>query len=83
MNLAVADIIYSTYPIPKIALSHSSIDPDEVTGKVLCTLSDGSLALLGAASSVVTLVAIATERYFAVIHPHENKGKLTTHKLKV
>ena len=55
-----------------------------MTGKILCILlTGGNLAWVGASSSVVTLVAIAVERYYAVIYPHGNKGKLTIRKLKV
>ena len=32
---------------------------------------------------MITLVAIAAERYFAVIYPAGNVGKLTKRKLKV
>ena len=46
-------------------------------------LADASLTWLGGNASVFTLVAIAIERYYAVIFPHENKGKLTMRKLKV
>ena len=41
------------------------------------------MAWIGAASEVVTLVAIAVERYYAVRYPHGNKGKLTTRKRMV
>ena len=76
--------MYSTYPIPKIILTHTATHPDGVTGKVLCTLvTGGNLAWVGAASSVFTLVAIAMERYCAVKYPLVNKGKLTRHRLKV
>ena len=46
-------------------------------------LADAALAWLGGNASVFTLVAIAIERYYAVIFPHGNKGKLTMRKLKV
>ena len=32
---------------------------------------------------MITLLVIAIERYFAVVHPHGNKEKLTKRKLKV
>lgn len=76
--------MYSIFLTPELILSHISTHPEGVTGKVLCTLTtDGNLAWVGGASSVITLVAIATERYYAVIYPHGNKGKLTMRKLKV
>ena len=37
----------------------------------------------GAAASAFSLVAIAFERYFAVMHPDDNTEKLTQGKLRV
>ena len=76
--------MYATFNIPIIILSHTQTYPKGKIGTFLCILlTDGTLAWLGATSSVVTLVAIAIERYFAVIYPHGNKGKVTKRKLKV
>ena len=84
MNLAVGDTIYAIFIIPEMILSHISTHPEGMTGKVFCVLlTDGNLAWIGGYSSVITLVFIATERYFAVIYPLRNKGKLSTRKLKV
>ena len=46
-------------------------------------MTGGTIAYIGGVASVVTLVAIATERYYAVMHPLENIGKLTDLKMKV
>ena len=76
--------MYATFHIPEIILSHTQFHPEGKTGTLLCILLiDETLAWIGADSSVVTLVAIAMERYFAVIYPYGNKGKLTKRKLKV
>ena len=84
VNLAVADIVYSLFLIPMVILTHISSHPEGISGKVLCTLlTDGILAWVGAASSVITLTAIAFERYYAVIYPHGNKGNLNMRKVKV
>ena len=84
MNLAVADLMYATFLVPVLIMSHTSSHPEGVTGKILCTLLTGrNLAWIGTGSSVVTLVAIAVERYYAVIYPLGNKGKFTMRKLKV
>lgn len=37
----------------------------------------------GATASAFTLVVIAVERYYAVMHPYSIKGKMTNNKLKV
>ena len=69
---------------PKYILIHTFTHPDRLPGTVLCRLlTGGSLSWVGGASSVFTLVVIAIERYYAVMHPYGNKGKLTNRKLKV
>ena len=84
MNLAVADIIYPIFLIPPTILRHTATHPEGVTGRILCTLlTDGNVSWVGAGLSVFMLVAIAIERYFAVIHPLGNKRNLTMRKLKV
>ena len=80
INLAVADIIYAIFTIPKMVLTH--IQPNGATGKLLYTF--GTFAWVGAASSVFTLVTVAVERYWGVVHPYVGSGKrLTMRKLKV
>ena len=83
MNLAVGDITYATFNIPQLVISHINGHPEGVAGRVLCIFRNGLLAWVGEYASVFTLVAIATERYYAVIYPLGNKGKLTIRKLKV
>lgn len=84
LNLAAADMILAIFFVPPYILIHTFTHPHGVPGTVLCRLlTGGVLAWIGAAASVFTLVVIATERYFAVLHPLESKGKLTYRKLKV
>ena len=84
VNLAVADIMYATFMAPAIISSLYVSHPEGVAGTILCKLlTGGAVAWVAGASSVVTLTTIAIERYYAVMHPHGNKGKLTKRKLKV
>ena len=84
VNLAAADALYATFLTPQIFFKIASIHPEGIAGTVLCnTISGGNLAWIAGTSSVVTLFAIAAERYYAVIHPLGNMGKLTKSKLKV
>ena len=84
VNLAVADIMHATFMIPPIILSLNVSHPEGVTGRVLCALLTGeNVAWVGAISAIFTLIAIAVERYFAVVYPYGNKGKLTMRRLKV
>ena len=84
MNLAVADALYATFVTPDIFLKVISTYPGGMPGTVLCKLlTSGTVVWIAALSSVVTLVAIAAERYYAIIDPVGNMGKLTKSKLKV
>ena len=84
VNLALADMLYATFDNASAFLTLTSTNPDGVGGTVLCKLlSGGSLEWIAGISSVVTLLAIAAERYYAVIYPVGNVGRLTKRKLKV
>jgi len=84
VNLAVADILFAVFYIPKIILGQTFIEqPEGVAGGLLCTLlTNGTLAWVGASSTVLTLVAIATGRYYVVVYPYRNTGKITMCKLR-
>ncbi|KAL9957240.1 hypothetical protein ACROYT_G038852 [Oculina patagonica] len=84
-NVAVADITYAVFIVPGIFFKvYSAHHPDGPTGAILCKLvTGGNFAWVGSVASFVTLVAIAIERYFAVMYPHGSKWKLTKRKLKV
>ena len=46
-------------------------------------VTGGGLEWTGAEASIFTVLAVAFERYFAVVHPYGNRGKLTFRKVKV
>lgn len=84
VNLAVADILFGTFMATRVFFKLTFNHPDGTTGKMLCKfITDGNVAWIAGASSFVTLVAIAIERYYAVMYPLGNRGKLTKRKLKV
>ena len=84
VNLAVADAMYATFTTQQDFLMIIPTHPGGTIGTVLCKLvTSGYLAWTAGTSSVVTLVAIAAVRYFAVIYPAGNVGKLTKRKIKV
>ncbi|KAL9975315.1 hypothetical protein ACROYT_G012468 [Oculina patagonica] len=84
VNLAVADILFAAFIAPDIFFALTSTHPEGMVGTVLCKLlTGGNVAYIASASSVVTLVAIAVERYYAVVYPLGDKGELTERKLKV
>ena len=72
----------ATFLAPRPVFIHTFTHPDEVTGDVLRKLlTGGDFGWVGGAASVFTLVAIGIERYYVVLYPYGNKGRLT--KLKV
>lgn len=84
VNLAVADILFATFIAPDVIFSVFLTHPDGLTGTILCKLlTGGNFAWVGAAASAFTFSAVAIERYYAVMHPLSNKGKLTKRKIKV
>lgn len=84
LNLAVADAMVALFIAPRFILIHTFEHPDGQAGTWVCKLlTGGNLTWTGGAASVFTLVAIAFERYYAVMYPYGNKGKLTYDKLKV
>ena len=83
-NLAIADALHAAFLTPQTSFNITPTHPEGIAGTVLCKLiTGGNLACAVKTSSVVTLVAIAAERYYAVIYPVGNIGKLTKRKLKV
>lgn len=83
VNLAIGDMMYAAFIAPEVILTITGNHPGGKGGTVMCKLlTAGILAWVGGFSSMVTLVVIAFERYFAVICPYENK-RLTKEKLKV
>ena len=84
VNLAAADISYAIFAVPNIILRHHFYHPEGLAGTLLCTTLTGkNLSWVGGRASMITLLVIAIERFFAVVHPLGHKGKLTNRKLKV
>ncbi|KAL9957215.1 hypothetical protein ACROYT_G038825 [Oculina patagonica] len=83
VNLAIADIIYAAFISPRVFYQLPfAYHPDGIGGTILCKfVSGGSVAWTGSACSIVTLVVIAIERYYAVMYPHGGKWNLTKRKL--
>ena len=84
MNLAVADMTAGIFLALRYIFIHTFTHPDGVTGNVLCKLlTAGTWGWVGTSASVFSLVVIAIERYYAVLQPHGNKGRLSKRKMKV
>ena len=84
VNLASADIVVAIFIGIQFIATPTFTHPQGTLGSVLCkTLTGGTPGWVGAVASVFSLVAIAIERYWAVLHPHSQKIKLTKTKIAI
>ena len=84
VNLAVADIFVGVFFGIQFIVTPTLTHPAAGTGDLLCKLVTGGVpGWVGAVTSVFTLVAIAIERYYAVMFPHSQRGKLTKGKIVI
>ena len=84
VNLAVADMISALCISIRYVITPFVTYPEGDIGRYLCMfLIDGDLAWISAAESVLCLVYIAVERYFAIVRPLHQRGRFTKRRLKV
>ena len=84
VNLASADIVVAIFIGIQFIATPTFTHPEGTLGSVLCkTLTAGTPGWVGAVASVFSLVAIAIERYWAVLHPHSQKIKLSKSKIVI
>ena len=84
VNLAVADMISALCIGIGYVVMPFITYPEGDIGRYLCMfVIDGDLAWVGAAESVLCLVYIAFERYFAIVRPLHQRGRFTKKRLKV
>jgi hypothetical protein len=84
VNLAIADMMVALFMAPRHIFLRAFTHPSGETGDYLCKfLTGGNFMWVGGAASSFCLVAIAVERYYAIVYPHLEKGRITRKKLKV
>ncbi|XP_074610102.1 QRFP-like peptide receptor [Acropora palmata] len=84
LNLAIADITVVAFFASRFILIQAYNHPDGKVGTILCKLlTGGTFGWIGSCASVFTLVAIAIERYYAVIRPFGNRATFTKDSLKI
>lgn len=84
VNLAISDITFATFVAPNHILKKAFTHPSGAIGSAICKiLTSGNMAWVGAASSSVTLVVIAVERYYTVMCPVGSRAKLNKRKVKI
>ena len=78
VNLASADMVVAIFIGIQFIATPTFTHPRGTIGSALCKIiTGGTPGWVGAVASVFSLVAIAIERYWAVLHPHSQKIKLT------
>lgn len=82
MNLAVADMTVALFSSVQLIISPAISHPTGAKGTLLCKfLTGGDPAWIGAIASIFSLIALAFERYCAVLHPRSIRLKLTKRKI--
>ena len=84
VNLAVADMAFAIFTSPQYIVRPFFQHPEPPIGDFVCKVATGGgLSWVGTAASVFTLVLIAFERYYSILFPHSNKGRLTLQRAKL
>ena len=84
VNLAVADMVFALSILISYLILPFITLPEGQTGRFFCTfLAGGGIGWIGAAESILCLVYIAVERYYAITHPLRQRGRFTRRRLKV
>ena len=82
VNLAVADLTVALFSSVQFIISPAISHPTGAKGTILCKfLTGGNPAWIGAIASIFSLIALAFERYGAVLYPHSIRLKLTKRKI--
>lgn len=82
-NLALADLLFALFFIPRRLLVTEFHHPSGWVGDFLCkTFTHANLSWVASVAAVITLLFIAWERYQAIIHPHSSRGRMTKGRLR-
>lgn len=79
-NLAVADLLQSTFGMPLIAAS--AFSRQWIFGETLCTIS-GLTNSLFCIASVLTLTAVSVDRWLAIVYPLKYRDWLTVVRVRI
>ena len=84
VNLAVADMVFALSILTSYLIMPFITLPEGQTGRFLCTFIAGEgIGWIGAAESILCLIYISVERYFAIIHPLRQRGRFSRRRLKI
>ena len=84
VNLSIADMTVGLFMSPRFIFINLFRHPTGKAGLLLCTFLTGrTLMWCGGIVSFCTLLSISIERYYAIVHPHSSKGRLSVRKVKI
>lgn len=84
VNLSIADITVGLFMSPRFIFIDLFRHPTGKPGLMLCTFLTGrTLMWCGGVVSFCTLLSISFERYYAIVHPHSYKGRLSVRKVRI
>lgn len=84
VNLAVADMFFAAATGLRFVVMPWISHRDGSVGNFFCTfITGGPTPFVGGAVSVLCLMYISIERYFAIIYPLRQRGRLTRRRLKI
>lgn len=82
VNLAVSDILVALSITPVYVIKWAFHHPSGTAGDYMCKfITGGNFIWVGGAVSAFSLVVVAVERYFAVVHPLVDRWRLTNRRL--
>lgn len=82
VNLAVSDIMVALAITPVYVIKWAFHHPSRTAGDYMCRfITGGNFIWVGGAVSAFSLVVVAVERYFAVVHPLDDRWRLTNRRL--
>ena len=83
-NLALADFFVGLFLIPRTLLNDLYTHPGGWVGDFLCKmLTHACFTYLAAVASMLTLMFISWERYYAIMYPHSSRGRINANKLRL
>lgn len=83
-NLALADFFVGLFLMPRTLFNDLYTHPGGWLGDLLCKMfTHACFTYLAAVASMLTLMFIAWERYYAVMYPHSSRGRINASKLRL
>ncbi|KAJ7340394.1 hypothetical protein OS493_003138 [Desmophyllum pertusum] len=82
VNLAVSDMMVAIFITPVYVIKWAFHHPSGIAGDYMCRfITGGNFIWVAGAASAFSLVVVAVERYFAVVHPLDERWRLTNRRL--